>query len=607
VRRFYTHVFRGADWERVFEQPIGRRFRLNQGSPDPPVTTDSIPDTTRAVLATAADREILCCRLAEKRGRSQESTTPLKGREFTSMLQRTSYIILPYLTTSRPVDIRGIQFRSSLDLEGISTEDIASLKTLFSMFFLHGDLRIREMIYAILKYDSDHDSSFNDAERRLSESCFLIEYLYTYPHAGWQTFQKRVENASMYLFQERNISATYQASDQYAESISERAQEPDGATLPGFAGVLMRRNEASITVIEGSRIYPPDHSIHLSIIFRDLSQAISSISPDKTKWALTDLIADRSRLLTNAERRCLRAMRWFNDSCRSMFFEDQSILLLAIAFETLLNIDPGKKDRVTERLRLAIKAIVGGFPRIDSWVKQFYDARCRIVHEGGSPDFAYHAQPRPEPSTSNKDDSIRHGSLTEYGRTIFHLCVHTLLSGSRMAEEARLEESLVHNQERLELIRRALAQRDQSPTTRVCAAAKIALELRKTWSGWNEFVDTKKLLATLKSCIEIYSSESPGQPWALPAELESLIEAVRDERTARNDLEIYRKVLELHQALCELPWYDRGYGVKGENAASLVLAVVSYAAAVAPTEARSTRSTAPDRAETNLDSEQVNN
>ena len=521
------------------------------------------------------------------------------------MSPRTNYLILPYLTTSKPVEVRGVQFRSSLDLDGISTEETARLKALFSMFFLRGDLRIREMAYAILKCDSDDDNSVFDFERKSRESCLLIEYLYAYPHAGWQGFGTRVENASMYFFHESNITARYLVSDEYSVSILEETPDPGEGTLPGFTGLLMRRNDTIFTVVEGSRIYPPDHYIQLNILFRDLSQVVSSISPDKAKWALTDLIAEGARPLSNAETRCLLAMRWFNDSCRSIFFEDQSLLLMAIAFETLLNIDPGNKERVTERLRVAIKAIVGGFPRIDSWVEQFYDARSRIVHEGGFLDLAYYVPARaksPAP-VKNKDNPIRHGSLTEYGRTIFHLCVDTLLSGSKMAEEARLEESLVHNQERLESICRALDQGDQSLRTRVTAAAKIAQELRKKLRVFNEFVDTKKLFATLKRCIETYNSESPGQPWALPPDIESHIKALLEELIARNDLEIYRKTIELHQACRKLPGYDEVYGVKGDDSACLLLAVVGYAAAVAPTEARSTRGTASDRADMSLDSD----
>ena len=64
----------------------------------------------------------------------------------TAMPLKTIFLILPYLMTSKPVAIRGVGFRSSNDTEGLSPEVMAKVKTLFSMFFLRGNLRIREMI-----------------------------------------------------------------------------------------------------------------------------------------------------------------------------------------------------------------------------------------------------------------------------------------------------------------------------------------------------------------------------------------------------------------------------------------------------------------------------
>ncbi|HEV3162585.1 MAG TPA: hypothetical protein VGZ22_00995 [Isosphaeraceae bacterium] len=503
------------------------------------------------------------------------------------MSKMSVYLILPYLTTSKPVEIRGVRFRNSQDTGGLPIEDVAKMKTLFAMFFLRGNLRIREMAYSILEYDPEEQKSREEVVRKWSEACLLIEYLYTRPNANWR-IRASVENASMYLFQDRNVSIAYHNSDEFAENIDEARATPGNGIQSGFSGSLLRRHSTRFTVIKGSRIYPPDHFIDLHIIHRDLSQAVSGISLDKTKWALADLIANPSRPLSPADRRALYAMRWFSDSCKATLFEDQSLLLLAVAFETLLNIDPGNKERVTERLRVTIKAIVGGFPRIDSWVEQFYDARSRVVHEGGLPNSVYYAIDRASlPITGKEKKSpIPHGSLTSYGRTIFHLCIDTLLSGSRMAEEVGLQDSLVHNQERLESICQTLDGKAQTPTERVALAARIARDLRPNCTGFDEFADTKMVLATLRRSIQLYNDEKASQHWVLPADLERLVQAIFDGEHADNNMEHFRRVVALDKELSQLPWYDYGFGVKGDDPAGLVLALVSYAAVVAPSEAR---------------------
>jgi hypothetical protein len=511
------------------------------------------------------------------------------------MSQKRVFLVLPYLTTSQRVEIRGVCFRSSNDTEGLPQESVWRLRTLFAMFFLHGDLRIREMVYATLEYDPEDDQSLAEVQRKYSESCLLIEYLYTHPHTHSVRMPACVENATMYLFGDSHIATAYHASNEFVENIGEAKLLSGDGSLPGFSGTLLRRHDSRFSVIEGSRIYPPDHFIQLNIIHRDLSRSVLGISLDKMKWALADLLTNQSRPLSAAERRALYAMRWFSDSCRSTFFDDQSLLLLAVAFETLLNIDPGNKERVTERLRVTIKAIVGGFARIDSWVEQFYDARSGVVHKGGLPDALYYAIDRDRLPNKGKEKqgAIPHRSLTEYGRTIFHLCVDTLLSGSRMAEEVGLKESLIHNHERLVSICQALDKKGRASTVRTSEAARIALDLRRNWSGFDEFVDTKTLLGALRRSIKIYNDESPDREWALSPEIEILVKAIFDGEDTKDELKCFSKIVALDVELGKLPWYDYGFGVKGDDPACLVLALVSYAATVAPNEARKIIATTP--------------
>ncbi len=71
------------------------------------------------------------------------------------MEKKDVFAILPYLKTTGRVPIRGILFRSSDDLEGLSTEQQGHLRTLFAMFFLQNDYRIKRMTYALFPVSED--------------------------------------------------------------------------------------------------------------------------------------------------------------------------------------------------------------------------------------------------------------------------------------------------------------------------------------------------------------------------------------------------------------------------------------------------------------------
>lgn len=72
------------------------------------------------------------------------------------------FAILLYLKTSGPVDVRGIRFRSSKDLEALPGQTKEHLTGLFSLFFLRANHRISEMTYARLDFSAAAEE-FDDA------------------------------------------------------------------------------------------------------------------------------------------------------------------------------------------------------------------------------------------------------------------------------------------------------------------------------------------------------------------------------------------------------------------------------------------------------------
>ena len=86
------------------------------------------------------------------------------------------FAVLPYLKTSGPVDVRGIRFRSSKDLDGLPDQTKEHLSSLFSLFFLRINHRISEMVYARLDFTAGAEG-FDDALMRLRQAHALIGYL----------------------------------------------------------------------------------------------------------------------------------------------------------------------------------------------------------------------------------------------------------------------------------------------------------------------------------------------------------------------------------------------------------------------------------------------
>ncbi len=80
-------------------------------------------------------------------------------------------------------------------------------------------------------------------------------------------------------------------------------------------------------------------------------------------------------------------------------------------------------------------------------MKQFYDARSDLAHEGSTERLYFSPTEK-----KNLADSLQYNSLLAYGRQIFQLCVGAVLFGAHVGARARLRDKLKTNQERFELI-----------------------------------------------------------------------------------------------------------------------------------------------------------
>ena len=80
------------------------------------------------------------------------------------------FAILPYLKTSGLVKVRDSEFSSSNDLEGLSDQAKEHLRTIFSMFFLRANHRIKEMVYSHQDFASSNAEAFDATLKRLRQA-----------------------------------------------------------------------------------------------------------------------------------------------------------------------------------------------------------------------------------------------------------------------------------------------------------------------------------------------------------------------------------------------------------------------------------------------------
>jgi hypothetical protein len=94
-----------------------------------------------------------------------------------------------------------------------------------------------------------------------------------------------------------------------------------------------------------------------------------------------------------------------------------------------------------------VSLLLGRIPRLDEWVRQFYDARSEIAHEGKAHQLRFVAKE----GKSRANGPLYH-SLLNYGRQVFQLCLSAVLFGSELAQDTGLAEKLITNQQRFELL-----------------------------------------------------------------------------------------------------------------------------------------------------------
>ncbi len=427
-----------------------------------------------------------------------------------------TFAFFPYLKTSEPVHYRGVTIKSSDDSSDLPSDAIRYLETLRVMFFLRDHLRIQKMSYAF--HALSEKLSASEFTRQLLEFQTLVRFIYSAPHSIFGDPFLRYEHASLYLLQPKNVSKHLLVNDHNVEILPEaQTLEFDSRSeTEGYEGRL--NNKSYFWVTHGSRIFPPTARLWLNIP-QDLSIDFNYRLPRSRLYGPVVEYFGTTEKSDNLGERILTALTWYNRSVGMDIDESVALVNLAIAFESLLDLEA--EGKVTARFKEAVNLLVGDVPRLDSWLTQFYQARSQIVHEGRSASLMFVATD--DPKKLSKGPMLEYRSLVSYGRQVFRVCVATVLTGAQMAKQLKLSSLLVTNQQRLERICQVLRQKDMSPADRIVAASQDVLDIETYKFVAEKGLKVEQLVGTAKLMIQQYLDTVPDEP---PTLIESLKEFV---------------------------------------------------------------------------------
>ncbi len=451
------------------------------------------------------------------------------------------FAVFPYLRTRERVAIRGIEFRSSRDLADLQDDARKHLTTLCEMFFLQDGVRIVEMTCACLELPED-------TERRqmwlrlLDETRLLVGYLYSTPDTSGSVFFSS-EDTSLFTFRLGDtafhpgmVSTSLVWQDKLHQDRVIRVDSkipPQDMLTPGY--VATRDCNVHFWVAEGSRIYPEVPFVRLNLS-QNLSSNINMFLSHAHNWALEQLYSLPYQPMPEVSSRVFVAIDWYLRSCRETIAEPEAIVDLAIALESVLGLRPG--EGVTERFADAVLTLLGPVPRLDSWLKQFYNARSKAVHEGIPHDTVFYATNSEDMKRKQgREDAIAHRSLLAYGRHIFRLCLNNILSGIALTERVGLAELFIHNKERIEAIFKALNEKDALPVKRLLNSSRYVFALKEFSTDIMEpLVEVKAALGAARLILQVYKDTNLG----LPSEAVSAIDAVLVASTAKASVQLKR-------------------------------------------------------------------
>jgi hypothetical protein len=421
-------------------------------------------------------------------------------------MPETEYLFafFPYLKTSKPLSYRSLVVRSSDDNTGLPPEAIQHFETIRTMFFLRDYIRIQRMSYSF--HASTAELTASQFTQQLLEFQTLVSFIYSSPHPTEGDPFLRNEHSTLYLFQPQQFFKALLIHEYNTEILPE-AQIIESDSRDFVNGYHVRLNNKShFWVTRGSRIFPPVTGIWLNIS-QDLSPDFHDALSNSSLYRPLVYYFAFSEEKDNIRERILTALTWYNRAIGIDIDESVALINLAIAFESLLDLD--QVDQLTARFKEAVTLIVGDVPRLDSWLTQFYKARSDIVHKGRSASLMFLATDKPQKPSEQLDSEYR--SLTSYGRQIFQVCVATIMTGLQVAKRLNLASLLVTNKQRLERICQVLNKPDVTSIDRILASSRDVDDIHTYQFVLEKGLKYDQLIGTAKLMVQQYLGTTPNE------------------------------------------------------------------------------------------------
>jgi hypothetical protein len=453
-----------------------------------------------------------------------------------------TFAFFPFLKTSAPVHYRGLTVRSTDDLTDLPSDAVQHLETIRAMFFLRDNLRIQKMLYACHVCEEDKADTVSFIQRLL-ELQALICFVYSTPGPTSGEPFLRYEHSSLYLLKSKRISKYLLEleNDHNLDRLprTDPLEIDDRGDVQGYEGRL--NNRSYFWVAKGSRIYPPAVGLWLNIS-QDLRADFGYIPSLRRHQPVVEYFATREQTKAIDER-VLTAISWYNRSIQIDTDDEVALVDLAIAFESLLDLRPGEK--VTDRFKEAVTLLVGGVPRLESWLTQFYDARSEIIHRGQSRNLMFIATD--DPKTAHRASELAYRPLVSYGRHIFRICIATVLTGASLAEQLGLPSMLVTNQQRLERICEKLSKGEGTSAERILAVRQDVQDIETYRFVPEEGLKIDQLIGTAKLTVHKYLETGPNETSELVERMTELAKV--DSRDHYEALMLLKEVQEGFEAL----------------------------------------------------------
>lgn len=389
--------------------------------------------------------------------------------------------VFPFLQTRDPIVLGSFVFRSTDDTADLDPGDSARVREIADMLYLQDDFRIQSASYALLPALDLDKEEVESAVTELERIQAIVAFCYSHPHQTFGDPFFAFEHSSLAIFSPEPVSIFMVRPDYHvaATGSTTELKQDEWNRVAGYYG---RYNFAHpFWVVKNSRVYPPIPHIVLNHS-QNLAHDIGTCFHSERYGLLPQLLKPRRN---RAEERVLKAIRWFNRANALSANENDSILDLSVAFETLLGLP---RDEKSDRFVDAVSLLLGRVERLDIWARQFYEARSDIAHEGETTKLHFAPQRK-----KGQEDAMLYQPHLVYGRQIFQLCTGAVLFGASLGERAGVAEKFVTNEERLRFVCRTLNDEKVPLADRFKAIAEVVAQIDN-----NRFVgETGLLIATL--------------------------------------------------------------------------------------------------------------